>query len=183
MDAYKILSNIQQNLIAPKGQFNNFGKYAYRNCEDILQAVKPMLSGAVIILTDEIKLVGDRYYIEATAKFVFDNVTIENKAFAREALTKKGMDDSQITGTASSYARKYALNGLLMIDDCKDADTMDNRHKATLPPYPDSSIDTNLQVWTDLIESGKITALALIIKIEAKNTLTDQQRQTILGLG
>ena len=125
--AYQALGELQASVHVPKGQTNKFGGYAYRSCEDILQAVKPHLNGAVILVSDEIKLIGDRFYIEATAKFVFGDTVIENKAFAREPAIKKGMDESQITGTASSYARKYALNGLLLIDDNKDADTMDNK--------------------------------------------------------
>jgi len=126
----KKLADVQSKLNAPKGQFNNFGKYSYRNCEDILQAVKPLLGSGVILLSDDIKVHADRIYVEATAKFCFEGETIEVKALAREAQTKKGMDDAQITGAASSYARKYALNGLLLIDDNKDADSQDNSSKS-----------------------------------------------------
>ena len=119
------LMRIQQRLKAPKNQRNSFGNYNYRSCEDILEAVKPLLEqeDATLILSDELVQVGDRYYVKATAQFVHGENTIETTAFAREAETKKGMDDSQITGTASSYSRKYALNGLFLIDDTKDADT------------------------------------------------------------
>lgn len=131
MDVIKILSKIQTELKAPKGQFNKFGKYKYRNCEDILEAVKPLLDehGAAIMVGDELVQIGDRYYVKATAKLLISGASdaIINTAYAREAETKKGMDESQVTGSASSYARKYALNGLLAIDDTKDADTMDNR--------------------------------------------------------
>jgi len=120
---YEALSNVQANLNAPKGQVNKFGGYSYRSCEDILQAVKPLLGDAVILVSDEVKLIGDRYYIEATAKFICNGEVVENKAYAREPVVKKGMDEAQITGATSSYARKYALNGLLLIDDNKDADT------------------------------------------------------------
>ena len=122
MDALK---RIQQKLKAPKGQRNSFGNYNYRSCEDILEAVKPLLAEekAMLLLSDELVQIGERYYIKATAKFVQDSETIETTAYAREAEIKKGMDESQITGTASSYARKYALNGLFLIDDTKDADT------------------------------------------------------------
>lgn len=126
MSVYKHLAEIQQKLKAPKNQFNSFGKYNYRSCEDIVDAVKPFLGGYVLLLTDEVKAVGDRVYVEATAKLVGEGGSVETKASAREAITKKGMDDSQITGSTSSYARKYALNGLFAIDDNKDADTMDN---------------------------------------------------------
>lgn len=119
------LMRIQQKLKAPKSQRNSFGNYNYRSCEDILEAVKPLLEqeDATLLLSDELVQVGDRYYVKATAQFVHGENTIETTAFAREAEVKKGMDDSQITGTASSYARKYALNGLFLIDDTKDADT------------------------------------------------------------
>lgn len=119
------LVEIQAELKAPKSQRNTFGKYNYRSAEDILEAVKPLLKehDAKIILSDKPVLVGDWHYIEATAKFVCGDEVEVVTAYAREPLNKKGMDESQITGTASSYARKYALNGLLLIDDTKDADT------------------------------------------------------------
>ena len=138
----KILGEIQANLIAPKGQWNGFGKYKYRSCEDILEAVKPLLAEKNVTLTisDDMILLGNRYYVKATATLSNDMfthkdepLTIQVTAFARESETKKGMDDSQITGAASSYARKYALNGLLLIDDNKDADTQDNKKPSTEP--------------------------------------------------
>lgn len=124
---YAALQAVQRDLKAPKGQYNSFGKYKYRSCEDIVEAVKPLLNdqGLILTMSDEVIGVADRVYIKATCK-VIDVATgdcIETTALARESLTKKGMDDSQITGTASSYARKYALNGLFAIDDTKDADT------------------------------------------------------------
>lgn len=120
----------QQHLVAPKNQYNSFGKYKYRSCEDIFEGLKPVLSTvrAVVKVHDEIVLIGDRFYIKAVAEFI-DAETGEiiiNQAFAREEENKKGMDSSQVTGAASSYARKYALNGLFGIDDTKDADSMDN---------------------------------------------------------
>lgn len=127
MGIYEKLSKIQEELKAPKGQYNSFGKYKYRSCEDILEAVKPLLikNKLSLQLYDELFYTGDRYYIRATARLLDleDNSTMENTAYAREDEMKKGMDGSQITGTASSYARKYALNGLFLIDDTKDADT------------------------------------------------------------
>ena len=124
---YSKLIEVQKELKAPKGQYNNFGRYKYRSAEDILEAVKPLLHkrGLLQVITDDVISVGERIYIKATAS-IYDSVsyeTISNSAFARESETKKGMDDSQITGTASSYARKYALNGLYAIDDTKDADS------------------------------------------------------------
>ena len=137
MNVYEKLMQVQTKLRAPKGQYNSFGKYSYRSCEDILEALKPLLGevGAIVNVTDEIKLIGDRYYVEATASFI-DTETGERmiaKASAREAETKKGMDDSQVTGSVSSYARKYALNGLFAIDDNKDADST-NTHSKEIKP-------------------------------------------------
>lgn len=130
---YAALQAVQRDLKAPKGQYNSFGKYKYRSCEDIVEAVKPLLNdqGLILTMSDEVIGVADRVYIKATCK-VIDVATgdcIETTALARESLTKKGMDDSQITGTASSYARKYALNGLFAIDDTKDADTDQYRNQ------------------------------------------------------
>lgn len=118
----KKIANVQQRLKAPKTQYNSFGKYKYRNCEDILEGVKPHLGEMILTVSDEIVMVGDRIYIKSTATITDGEHSISNSALARESLNKKGMDESQITGTASSYARKYALNGLLLIDDTKDAD-------------------------------------------------------------
>ena len=127
MDVYKKLLAVQAELKAPKGQYNSYGKFKYRSCEDILEAVKPILAkvGATLVVGDELLVMGERYYIKAVATFT-DTETgeaVTNTAYAREEETKKGMDGSQITGTASSYARKYCLNGLFLIDDTKDADT------------------------------------------------------------
>src|SRR5690625_1264177 len=119
------LITIQKELKAPKGQYNSFGKYNYRSAEDILEAVKPLNAehGLLLTLTDEPILVGDWHYIKATATITDGQKSINVTAYARESENKKGMDHSQVTGTASSYARKYALNGLYLIDDTKDADT------------------------------------------------------------
>ena len=119
------LRYIQQNLKAPKNQVNKFGGYNYRSCEDILEAVKPLLDEQELILQldDELVQVGERYYVKSTARLYDGEEIIENTAYAREEETKKGMDGSQITGASSSYARKYALNGLFLIDDVKDSDT------------------------------------------------------------
>ena len=121
----KKLIAIQADLKAPKGNYNSFGKYNYRSCEDILEAVKPLLvrEECILIITDDIVQIGDRFYVKATARITDGTETMEVTAFAREEKEKKGMDGSQVTGTASSYARKYALNGLFLIDDNKDADT------------------------------------------------------------
>lgn len=142
------LLNIQTELKAPKGQENTFGHYRYRSCEDILEAVKPLLkvNKVTLQLTDDIVFLGNRYYIKATAilKDTEEESKIENSAYARESETKKGMDDSQITGTASSYARKYALNGLFCIDDTKDAD---------MNEYKNQEEDNNKLIDKKMIES------------------------------
>ena len=132
MNIYEKLSNIQNELKCNKNQFNKFGGYKYRSCEDILEAVKPLCKKykTVLVLSDTLANIGERYYIQATARLTdieankeSEDTCISNTAYAREEENKKGMDGSQITGTASSYARKYALNGLFNIDDTKDADT------------------------------------------------------------
>ena len=127
MSIVERLSDIQQALKCPKNQYNSFGKYNYRNCEDILDGLKKILGSASVTLTDEIVQIGERYYLKAIATFSDGKDSISTAAFAREPLTKKGMDESQITGAASSYARKYALCGLFALDDNKDADSQDNR--------------------------------------------------------
>lgn len=125
------VGDIQHKLKAPKGQYNSFGKYNYRSCEDILEGVKPLLKehNLALLIDDEIVQIGERYYVKATARITDGREFVSATAYAREPDTKKGMDESQITGATSSYARKYALNALLCIDDTKDADTMDNNKK------------------------------------------------------
>lgn len=127
------LSAIQTELSAPKGQFNKFGGYAYRSCEDILEALKPLLKKykACVTISDDITMVGDRVYVKATATLTAEGDSITATAFAREAEDKKGMDSAQVTGSTSSYARKYALNGLFAIDDNKDPDDPQSN-----PPTP-----------------------------------------------
>lgn len=136
MSIYKKINKIQVELRAPKSQRNKFGNYNFRNCEDILEALKPLLLREKIIiqLSDELVQTGDRFYIKATATLidVESGEKHSTTAFAREELSKKGMDGSQITGASSSYARKYALNGLLAIDDTKDSDTT-NTHNNNEP--------------------------------------------------
>lgn len=131
MEIFGKLLAIQGKLKAPKGQYNSFGKYAYRSCEDILEALKPLLAEhkCALVITDTLENIGERYYVKATATLtdVENSGQVQNTAYAREEETKKGMDGSQITGAASSYARKYALNGLFGIDDTKDSDST-NKH-------------------------------------------------------
>lgn len=126
---FEVLSKIQKEMKAPKSQYNAFGKYKYRSCEDILEAVKPFLNGAVLYISDEMVLIGERYYIKATATLRNGDEAVSVTAYAREEAEKKGMDSSQITGAASSYARKYALNGLFLIDDTKDSDATNEHGK------------------------------------------------------
>ena len=132
------LLEVQKKLKAPKNQRNSFGNYNYRSAEDILEAVKPLLAeaGLTMTITDSIEAIGGRVYVKATVTIKGDAEPVVVSAFARESETKKGMDASQITGAASSYARKYALNGMFLIDDTKDADTMDN----TTDPVQDAVI-------------------------------------------
>lgn len=135
MNIYEKLKLIQDALRAPKGKRNTFGKYNYRSCEDIFKALKPILTehNCTVTATDRIIQIGDRFYVQATVTLINCEEPTQQifvNAMAREAVTKKGMDDSQITGTASSYARKYACNGLFLIDDTKDADT-DEYHRVT----------------------------------------------------
>ena len=138
MNIHKKLQGIQSSLKAPKGQTNKFGGYRYRSAEDILTSVKPLLAewACTLVITDEMVEVGGRVYVKSTAVIAStedsSDSSIHVNAYAREAETKKGMDDAQITGSASSYARKYALNGLFAIDDTKDPDAT-NDHGSKLP--------------------------------------------------
>lgn len=142
----KSLLAVQKALKAPKGQYNSFGRYKYRSCEDILEAVKPLLAenGLLLTVTDEIVVseapgADPRWYVKATATATDGQASISCSAFAREDLEKKGMDGSQVTGAASSYARKYALNGLLLIDDSKDADTDQHARQNAAAPTNDGN--------------------------------------------
>lgn len=146
---YKKLMLVQSKLKAPKNQYNSFGKYSYRSCEDILEGLKPLLSEveAIVTLNDEVLNVGDRFYIKAVASFI-DIATgekVEVSALAREDESKKGMDLAQVTGSVSSYARKYALNGLFAIDDTKDSDST-NKHDKDKSNVTSLNIDNK---WTN----------------------------------
>jgi len=170
IEALKKLSAVQSELKVPKGRTNTFGKYAYRSCEDILEAVKPVLSkhGAVIVLSDEVVITSDRFYIKATAT-LYDCETgheISSCGYARESYEKKGMDDAQLTGSCSSYARKYALNALLLIDDTKDADS-------------DETIQAGIS-WAN--NNGK-TAEELISMMEKKNGRMNEDTKTAIRKG
>lgn len=191
------LSQIQSKLNAPKGQYNSFGKYYYRNCEDILQALKPILSEhkCHVSLSDEVVMVGNRFYIKATATITdSENNSFSTTAFAREAESKKGMDESQVTGSTSSYARKYALNGLFAIDDNKDADTLNNHADFTNQPVAQAAIQQGAQMGSvkqlptlsderfngavQAVKNGKFDKLKLLTDFQ----LTEQQKQIAQGL-
>lgn len=194
MDIYNKLNTIQQKLVAPKGQYNSFGKYYYRSCEDILEGVKSLLkeTKTALTVTDELVLIGDRYYIKATATlYDCDNGdSVSNSAYARESLDKKGMDESQITGACSSYARKYALNGLFCIDDVADADTRDNSDNTKTETATKkksatkSNIDKNLieevvaRCIADDVDIAKVCAL---YKVESKDNLSKVQCENALN--
>lgn len=186
MNIYEKLLTVQTKLKAPKSQYNSFGKYNYRNAEDILEAVKPLCKevGALVVLTDEIKCVGDRHYVEATAKFIdvtpLDNILrfIDVKASAREEESKKGMDGSQVTGASSSYARKYALNGLFAIDDTKDSDTTNtgdngNSKAKTEDKKPFEEIPKQEEILT--LEKALEMEIKTKDGIKKLNELTDEQ--------
>ena len=166
----KELLQIQSELKAPKGQFNAYGKYKYRSCEDILEAVKPILkkNNCTLLLSDSLIYVGERYYIKATATLVnAEGKSVSTEAYAREEETKKGMDASQITGASSSYARKYALNGLLCIDDNKDSDTTNTGDNAPAAPVKTSKED-NAEVEKAIAEINAAKSKEELVKAIAK---------------
>ena len=189
MNIYEKLMNIQKELKAPKGQYNSFGKYKYRSCEDILESVKPLLEKykVTIILTDKLEQIGERYYIRAKAILIdteSDN-SIENTAYAREEETKKGMDGSQITGTSSSYARKYALNGLLLIDDTKDADTDEftkenNKGKTKEEPKEKKITPGQLKVLSKLYTGDNLVKLLELNKIDKLEDMSMEKANEII---
>lgn len=162
---------VQSELKAPKGQYNSFGKYNYRSCEDILEGVKPLLNkyGLYLKISDAVEMIGDRYYIKATATLSDGDNCISTSAYARESLDKKGMDSSQVTGATSSYARKYALNGLLCIDDTKDADSVESN------PLPQNTAYNWKALKTRAVQGG-VTEEALkdYLKNELKVKNTDE---------
>lgn len=171
MNIYEKLGIIQSKLKAPKGQYNSFGKYKYRSCEDILEAVKPLLAETktVLSVTDRMEVVGDRIYVRAEAhlKDCEDLGEIVTVAYAREEESKKGMDSSQVTGAASSYARKYALNGLFCIDDNKDSDSTNVGEKV-----PGKKAEPAKE--TEMISSETIMSIKNIIDKYPEAKLADQ---------
>ena len=186
---YQKLIEVQEELKAPKGQYNSFGKYYFRSTEDIVEALKPLLikRGLLLLMYDEIELIGSRIYVVSTADLTDGAANIKVSARARESETKKGMDDSQITGTASSYARKYALNGMFLIDDSKDADTpeysgqMNNQQQSKQPKQPGVTLDAVKTALNDLVKktNGDYTKISayLLKQVGADNfnALSSQQ--------
>ena len=172
---------IQKELHAPKGQTNDFGGYQYRNCSDIIQAVKPILQekSLYLHLSDEMINIGDRYYLKATATVfdINDKVIGRATGYAREALDKKGMDQAQITGAASSYARKYALNGLFAIDDGTDADSQDNSQAE-----PQAEME---KPWfnEEKIKSGERTGPEIVKNLRTSFKVNKKFAADIEGLG
>lgn len=184
MSIYEKLLNIQSELKAPKSQRNDFGKYNYRNCEDILEAVKPLCKkyNAVVYLSDELVIIGERYYIEATATLVDveTSETIEVTAYAREEESKKGMDGSQVTGASSSYARKYALNGLFDIDDTKDSDTT-NQSNAHLKEEQPTDWENHIKIYAEVLASNSDkTADVWIAEAKKKYQTPKAQAEVLL---
>lgn len=167
------LRNIQNQLVAPKGQFNSFGRYKYRSCEDILSAVKPLLDleKCQLTLNDSVEYIGSRFYIKATATLTNANgESVQTTAYAREEEEKKGMDASQITGTASSYARKYALNGLFCIDDTPDADRLNDSAAYTEKPKKKKPAETaGFEVET--VPAGDMLPKEIAMAIDNATTL------------
>jgi len=166
-NVYEKLMNIQNELKAPKSQYNEFGKYHYRSCEDILESLKPVLAKhqAAVTISDEIVLIGDRYYVKATAALidVEKGDKVEVSAYAREDVQKKGMDVSQLTGSTSSYARKYALNGLFAIDDTKDSDAT-NKHGQEKKQNTQKQADESKKDINSLATDKQIKAIYALLK-------------------
>lgn len=174
MSIYETLSNIQVELKAPKNLYNSFGRYKYRNAESILEAAKPLCAkhGCTLTVSDEVILIGSRYYIKATATVQDkDGNAASTTALAREDETKKGMDGAQITGTASSYARKYALNGLFCIDDTKDPDTNEYHNQTTEDPQ---EVTASPEVTTQVVKDMATTTLAGYAQRTGKDKKTVQ---------
>lgn len=170
MNIYQKLLAIQTELKAPKNQYNSFGKYKYRSCEDILEGVKPLLQkyNCTLMIRDNLQMIGERYYVQSIVR-LYDNDSekesmIDTAAYAREEENKKGMDGSQVTGASSSYARKYALNGLFAIDDTKDSDAT-NKHDKTEQKEVKKETDYKKEIVSMLIE--------LYGKEEAQNKLEE----------
>lgn len=195
------LNRIQKELKAPKNQFNKFGKYKYRNCEDIVEGIKLVLGdNCSLIITDELVMMGERFYVKATAKLYGFGEVMEAVGFAREVEIKKGMDIAQITGSTSSYARKYALNGLFAIDDTKDADDATNhndyrKEPAIIKPTQKEPAKTTVKKVSEnqlkmiYALANKVSTVEKIdnwiktkYKVSSKKDLTSKQATEVIGI-
>ena len=187
------LQKIQREMKAPKNLYNKFGNYSYRNAEGILEAFKPYGEQYKVALTvsDDVVVVGERYYIKATAT-LFDtesDSTISNSAFARESFDKKGQDDSQITGTASSYARKYALNGLFLLDDTKDADTDEYHEETNKKAENEKKVDKPKKATAEQVKEIKeltpdentLNAMLKYFSVKTLADLTEEQAKVAIA--
>jgi hypothetical protein len=188
-ETLKSLKAVQMELKAPKSQFNSFGKYKYRSCEDILEAAKPLCikHDLLLMLSDDVVNVGASNYVKATARIIGVDGEFSTDAFARESVTKKGQDDSQITGTASSYARKYALNGLFCIDDTKDADTDEHtaRNKINNPVESESITPAQIKQLRAIADGMKRENPDgwKYITDKLSKGLTEQEAQNLINRG
>lgn len=187
MNIYEKLSNIQKELKCNKSQYNKFGNYYYRSCEDILESVKSLCHKyrLTLVINDVIEVISERYYVKAVATlFDFDSdKTIVSSAYARESLTKKGMDESQITGTSSSYARKYALNGLFNIDDTKDNDTNEAKEQQENAPKAKKITQEQKEIITSYINDFTKPIIGTKIKTTGKKslgTLTQEEADNVI---
>lgn len=190
MGVYEKLLNVQKELKAPKNQYNSFGKYKYRSCEDVLEGLKPVLDKykATLFITDDIVVVEGRFYVKATATFVDteSGEKLSNTAFARESDAKKGMDESQVTGATSSYARKYALNGLFLIDDTKDSDTneyqQEKANKQTKVEQPKETKSETTEPQEQFKPTNNKIGEKEIEAIKAELARTGIDEKTIFGM-
>ena len=173
----KKLQEIQAELKAPKNQRNNFGKYNYRSCEDILEAVKPLLKGATLVISDEIKELAGLVFVEATATITDGKEVIQAKAQAGIDPNRKGMDIAQSFGSSSSYARKYALNGLFLIDDTKDADATNTHGNTPKKVTKLPELKPNTDNWEKVVKA--IENGFTIEQIKKKYTITKENEQLL----
>ena len=188
MNIFEKLSAIQNELKTPKNQYNSFGKYNYRSCEDILEGVKPLCRKyrTTLVIGDTLELIGDRYYIKATATLydLDSEKSISNTAYARESENKTGMDVSQITGATSSYARKYALNGLFNIDDTKDADTDEYQNQTKEQPKKQSvskATEKQIELLKKLYSEEELNKALDIVKKENIEDLTVLEASSLIS--
>jgi len=192
MELNERLAKIQIELKVPKTRPNDFGGYMYRNLEDIMDSVKPLLNGLTLTFSDEVKSIGDQLYVESTATLSDGNNSIKTKAFAREVMDKKKYDSSQLTGSASSYARKYAANGMFCIDDVKDSDTINSASSENTQPSQNvvcetkwyNDFDKQKATMVEKIKSGKQTPQGIIDALKNKGfAISKATQDKIKALG